>query len=211
MHGELQDYNILSEMLSSDKDKMYLEEELKTLRKDNSSDSERIELIYNRRRDAERQVAELEERIEEERNKAHTIIESLNPQLRERYVAFQSQNSRLQTEMEGLQLTLDDFNSKKSELYDRICRSELKKKAAEMEEELMEAEDKRIALSREAHSNETPEEEQARLLSQVKVDNAEISTLERQITEVADQIRKAQEEIQTMEQVCLNLPLTYSH
>lgn len=98
LHGELQDYNILSEMLSSDKDKMYLEEELKTLRKDNASDSERIELIYNRRRDAERQVAELEEKIEEERNKAHHIIESLNPQLRERYVAFQAQNSGLQSE-----------------------------------------------------------------------------------------------------------------
>lgn len=79
--------------------------------------------------------------------------------------------------VERLQLTLDDFNSKKSELYDRICRSELKKKAAEMEEELLEAEEKRDALTKEEHSQETPEEEHSRLLAQVRIDNAEISTL----------------------------------
>src|SRR5687768_9134996 len=104
LHGELQDYNILSEMLASDKDKMFLEEELKLLKKDNASDSERIELIYNRRRDAERTVSELEARIEEERNTAHRMIESLSPQLRERYVTFQNSNKQLQGEMERLQL-----------------------------------------------------------------------------------------------------------
>jgi intraflagellar transport protein 74 len=187
-------------MLSSGKDKMYLEEELKILKKDNTSDSERIELIYNRRRDSERQVSELEQKIEEERNKAHSLIESINPHLKERYETFQSQNTQLQGTMERLQMTLDDFNSKKSELYDRICRSELKKKAAEMEEELLEAEEKRDALLREAHSQETPEEERERLLAQVKIDNLEITTLERQIAEISDQIKKAQEEIQTMDQ-----------
>lgn len=201
LHGELQDYNILSEMLSSDKDKLFLEEELKTLTKENASDSERIEMIYNRRREAERQVGDLEQKIEEERNKAHHLIESLNPQLRERYVAFQSQSNDLQRDMERLQNTLDELSSRKSELYDRISRSELKKKAAEMEEELLEAEEKRDALAKESKSQETPEEERERLLAQVKIDNTEITTLERQIGEISDQIRLAQDEIQSMEQV----------
>jgi len=201
LHGELQDYNILSEMLASDKDKWYLEEELKTITKENQSDSERIEMIYNRRREAEKQVAELEQKIEEERNKAHRLIESLNPQLRDRYLHFQNLNLELNSEMESLQAHLDDLNSKKSELYDRISRSELKKKAAELEEELLEAVEKRDGLVKDSHSSETPEQERERLLAQVKSDTVEIGTLERQISELSDQIRQVQDEIQNMEKV----------
>lgn len=188
-------------MQASDKDKSFLEDELRSMKRENEDDSARIESIYNRRREAERVVADLEQKIEDERNKAQRLIESLSPNLRERYETFQKMNVQLQSEMENLQFQLDDLNSRKSELYDKVSRSELKKKAAELEEELLEAEDKRDTLAREAESQESPEEERERLLNQVKVDNAEISTLERQISETNDLIRQIQEEIQNMDQV----------
>lgn len=203
LHGELTDYNILADMLASDKDKSFLEDELRSMKRENEDDSARIESIYNRRREAERVVGELEQKIDDERNKAQRLIESLSPDLRDRYEKFQRLNSQLQTEMEGLQFQLDDLNSRKSELYDKVSRSELKKKAAELEEELLEAEEKRDTLLKEAESQESPEEERERLLNQVKVDNAEISTLERQISETNDLIRQIQEEISNMDQVCI--------
>lgn len=201
LHGELTDYNILADMLASEKDKTFLEEELRSMKRENEDDSARIESIYNRRRESERAVTDLEQKIDDERNKAQRLIESLSPNLRDRYESFQKLNAQLQNEMEGLQFRLDELNSRKSELYDKVSRSELKKKAAELEEEMLEAEEKRDALMKEAESQESPEEERERLLNQVKVDNAEISTLERQISETNDLIRQIQEEISNMDQV----------
>ncbi len=188
-------------MLASDKDKTFLEEELRSMKRENEDDSSRIESIYNRRRESERVVADLEQKIDDERNKAQRLIESLSPNLRGRYETFQKLNSQLQSEMEGLQF----LNSRKSELYDKVSRSELKKKAAELEEELLEAEEKRDNLVKESESQESPEEERERLLNQVKVDNSEISTLERQISETNDLIRQIQEEIANMDQVWVSL------
>ncbi|CAL8121674.1 unnamed protein product [Orchesella dallaii] len=200
LHGELTDYNILADMMASEKDKSFLEDELRSLKRENEDDSARIESVYNRRRESEKVVADLEQKIDDERNKAQRLIESLSPNLRDRYDTFQKLNIQLQSDMERLQYQLDELNSRKSELYDKVSRSELKKKAAELEEELLEAEEKRDNLSREADSQESPEEERERLLNQVKIDNAEISTLERQISETNDLIRQIQDEIQNMDQ-----------
>ena len=46
----------------------------------------------------------------------------------------------------------------------------------------------------------TPQQERERLLDQVKNDNAEISTMERQIQEVGDKMRVFQEEREQLEQ-----------
>jgi len=201
LHGELTDYNILSDMMANSNDKSYLEEELRSLRKDNESDNSRIEGIYNRRRELERQAGELEGKIDEERNKASHLIQSLQPELRDRYESCQNLNRSLHVEMERLQKQLDELNVRKNELYEKVSRSELKKRAAELEEELLEVEEKRHALARETLSQESPEEERARLLAQVKADNGEISTLERLIAEASDQIKMAQNDIQGMDQV----------
>ncbi|CAG7821192.1 unnamed protein product [Allacma fusca] len=200
MQGELADYNILSDMIASEKDKSQLEEELKQLTDENRIESQRIETIYNRRREAEKQVQDLEDKIQEERSKADSLIQSLPNQLREKYETLQVTHSHLSSEMEKLQRTLDEQNVRKADLYDKIAKSELKRRAAQYEEELLEVEEKLEALEKDQQSKETPEQERERLLNQVKQDNSEIATLERQITEASDQLRMTQEELRSLEQ-----------
>ena len=103
--------------------------------------------------------------------------------------------------MQYRQTELDDLQARRMELYSKICTSDLKRQAAQLEEELLEISEKRDELLRDSTSRETPEEERERLLHQVKVDNLEITTLERQITEYTEELRLADEELKGIEQV----------
>ena len=84
MQGEFQDYNLLCDTIVSGKDKSFIEEDLKQITRENKLQSQKIETIYNRRREAEKQVHDLELKIEEERSKSDRLVESLSEDLRDR-------------------------------------------------------------------------------------------------------------------------------
>lgn len=199
MQGEMADYNLLSDMIASGKTKSDIEEELKAITKDNKAQSQKIETIFNRRRETEKQISEYERGILEERNRTEQLIQTLNPELRERYENINFENSELQKELEILQKNLDELHSNKEDLYSRICTTEMRRRAAQLEEEFLELCEKRDELYHDADSLETPEEERQRLLEQIKNDNQEIATLERQIANAIEEERLAQDELKGLE------------
>lgn len=77
--------------------------------------------------------------------------------------------------------------------------SHIKQEAVRIYEQIAELEAKRNVLLDEAKSNESPKEIRERLLEQVKQDNHEISTMERQTTEIREAIEKASEELRQTE------------
>ncbi|KAJ9593133.1 hypothetical protein L9F63_027623, partial [Diploptera punctata] len=54
--------------------------------------------------------------------------------------------------------------------------------------------------SKKSRTRATPAQEREQLLQRVKDDNAEMGTMERQITEIREVIRKKQEELEHIEQ-----------
>ena len=90
---------------------------------------------------------------------------------------------------------LDSYNSRKTRLEDELAVSQVKREAVILHEQLAQAEAKRDKLAEEARQRGTPAQERERLLAQVKEDNAEISIMERHITEAGDKLRQVQEEM----------------
>ena len=96
----------------------------------------------------------------------------------------------MQADLEKMNQELDVLNSRKAALEDELSVSALKKEAVGLYEQLREVEDKRERLLEEERQRGTPAQERERLLQQVKDDNAEISTMERQIAELQDKVCK---------------------
>lgn len=85
---------------------------------------------------------------------------------------------------------LDALNTQRAAFEDELAMSALKREAVVLYEQLREAEEKRDQLLEEENQRGTPAQERERLLQQVKDDNAEIATMERQIAETQEQVRK---------------------
>ena len=146
MQGEMADYNLLADMIASGKTKADVEEDLKAITRDNKAQAARIETIFNRRRETEKQILEYEKGIQEERNRTEQLILTLSPELRDRYDSIVQENAGLQKELDEQQRTLDELHATKEELYGRICTNELRRRAAQLEEEYLELCEKRDEL-----------------------------------------------------------------
>ncbi len=84
---------------------------------------------------------------------------------------------------------LDSLTTRRAALEDELAMSALKREAVGLYAQLREAEDKRDQMAEEERQRGTPAQERERLLQQVKDDNAEISTMERQIAEMQERVR----------------------
>merc|ERR1719414_1488290 len=90
---------------------------------------------------------------------------------------------------------LDALNSKKATYEDELAMSAIKREAVTLYEQLRVVEMKRNELLIEEQERGTPGQERERLLTQVKEDNKEIATMERQAAETQDHISRLQEEL----------------
>ena len=82
-----------------------------------------------------------------------------------------------------------------------ICILKVKQEAVRLHHKLREAEEKKESLIEEERTRATPAQEREQLLQRVKDDNAEMGTMERQIAEMRELIRKRQDELDQIEQV----------
>lgn len=95
---------------------------------------------------------------------------------------------KFKSDMERMNQELDSLNTRRSGLEDELAMSAMKREAVTLYAQLREAEDKRDQMLEEDRQRGTPAQERERLLLQVKDDNAEISTMERQISEMQDKV-----------------------
>ena len=113
---------------------------------------------------------------------------------------LKSANAQYSAALEQMNQELDLYNSKKNSLEDELSVSALKREAVVLYEQLAEAENKRDKLLEEEKQRGTPAQERERLLAAVKDDNAEISIMERHISEAGERIRQLGEEREQLDQ-----------
>ena len=103
---------------------------------------------------------------------------------------LKSANAQYSAALEQMNQELDLYNSKKNSLEDELSVSALKREAVVLYEQLAEAENKRDKLLEEEKQRGTPAQERERLLAAVKDDNAEISIMERHISEAGERMQE---------------------
>ncbi|XP_042865474.1 intraflagellar transport protein 74 homolog isoform X2 [Penaeus japonicus] len=200
LQGTLGDYNLLVDLLNTDTEQIEIEEEIKSLKDTNKEEGDKLDSLFSHKQDLESMMRQLEVDIEEERHMGESLLEAMQPNLRQKYFELRQTNTTLLQHLDQMQLELDALDNRKAALEDELALSKVKQEAVGLYEKLQDLEEKKAEIINENQKRGTPKEERERLLLQVKEDNTEIATMERQIGEVQDHIHRVQEELQQLDQ-----------
>ncbi|XP_032822202.1 intraflagellar transport protein 74 homolog isoform X1 [Petromyzon marinus] len=197
--GELADYNMLVDKLNTNTDIEEVQQEYNMLKAQNDREAQGMDAIFTERRAKESQMKAVEQEIERERQAADVIVQNMAPEQQRSYMEMKEANERLLQELEAKQQELDDLSAKKASLEASMANTPLKLECVALYGKLREVEAKRNQMQAEDQAMLTPEEERERLLKQVKEDNQEIASMDRQLSEVKEKIGHLNEEIGQLE------------
>ncbi|KAG2466434.1 IFT74 protein, partial [Polypterus senegalus] len=102
-------------------------------------------------------------------------------------------------ELSARQQELDKLSMRKEALEAEILHSHVKQEAVVLYEKIHELEQRRDQMIAEDKSLGSPQEERERLLKQVKEDNQEIASMERQLTEIKERLSQINDEMQQID------------
>ncbi|XP_045436239.1 intraflagellar transport protein 74 homolog isoform X1 [Pipistrellus kuhlii] len=197
--GQLADYNMLVDKLNTNTEMEEVMNDYNMLKAQNDRETQSMDIIFTERQAKEKQIRSVEEEIEQEKQAADGIIKNMSPEKQVKYIDMKTTNEKLLQELDTLQQQLDSLNMKKDSLEAEIAHSQVKQEAVLLHEKLYELESHRDQMVAEDKSMGSPMEERERLLKQVKEDNQEIASMERQLTDIKEKINQFHEEIRQLD------------
>nr|XP_030686199.1 intraflagellar transport protein 74 homolog isoform X4 [Globicephala melas] len=197
--GQLADYNMLVDKLNTNTEMEEVMNDYNMLKAQNDRETQSMDIIFTERQAKEKQIRSVEEETEQEKQAAEGIIKNMPPEKQVKYIEMKTMNEKLLQELDTLQQQLDSLNMKKESLESEIAHSQVKQEAVLLHEKLYELESHRDQMIAEDKSMGSPMEERERLLKQVKEDNQEIASMERQLTDIKEKINQLNEEIRQLD------------
>uniref|UniRef100_A0ACB8FV43 Uncharacterized protein n=1 Tax=Sphaerodactylus townsendi TaxID=933632 RepID=A0ACB8FV43_9SAUR len=126
--------------------------------------------------------------IQQEKQAVEDIIKNTNEENQAKYMEMKVTNKIFLQKLYALQQELDTVNVKEQALEDEIAHSQVKQEAPQLHEKLHRLEAHRDQMIAEYKSMGSPQEEREGLLKQVKEDNQEIVSMERQLKDIKEKI-----------------------
>nr|CDJ84836.1 hypothetical protein LOC557772 [Haemonchus contortus] len=123
------------------------------------------------------------------------MLSGMDPNLRETYEELKKESESLSTKVEEAQDELARLDEKKEQLELELMNSPVKKKAMELKQLLIDLKAKETSLIAEKEAMETPEQKKQKLIEEIKNNNEDIATIEKQIEKTNELINTAHEEI----------------
>ncbi|XP_006269048.1 intraflagellar transport protein 74 homolog isoform X1 [Alligator mississippiensis] len=197
--GQLADYNMLVDKLNTNTDMEEVMNDYNTLKTQNDLESQSMDIIFTERQAKEKLIQGVEEDIEREKQVADDIIKNMSQEDQAKYMEMKATNRKLLQELDAQQQELDAYNMKEESLRAEIAHSQIKQEAVQLYQKLHGLEEHRDQMVAEDRSMGSPQEERERLLKQVKEDNQEIASMERQLTEIKEKINHFNEVIQRLD------------
>uniref|UniRef100_A0A8C5KYI3 Intraflagellar transport 74 n=1 Tax=Jaculus jaculus TaxID=51337 RepID=A0A8C5KYI3_JACJA len=186
LQGQLADYNMLVDKLNTNTEMEEVMNDYNMLKAQNDRETQSMDVIFTERQAKEKQIRSVEEEVEQEKQAADGIIKNMSPEKQVKYIEMKTTNEKL------LQVKL--IMSMIHEIH-----SQVKQEAVLLHEKLYELESHRDQMIAEDKSMGSPMEEGERLLKQVKEDNQEIASMERQLTDIREKINQFNEEIRQLD------------
>uniref|UniRef100_A0A8C5KZ81 Intraflagellar transport 74 n=1 Tax=Jaculus jaculus TaxID=51337 RepID=A0A8C5KZ81_JACJA len=199
LQGQLADYNMLVDKLNTNTEMEEVMNDYNMLKAQNDRETQSMDVIFTERQAKEKQIRSVEEEVEQEKQAADGIIKNMSPEKQVKYIEMKTTNEKLLQDLDTLQQQLDSLNMKKESLETEIVHSQVKQEAVLLHEKLYELESHRDQMIAEDKSMGSPMEEGERLLKQVKEDNQEIASMERQLTDIREKINQFNEEIRQLD------------
>ncbi|XP_061778153.1 intraflagellar transport protein 74 homolog [Nerophis ophidion] len=200
LQGQLADYNMLMDKLNTNSDMEEMINDYNHLKGQNDREAESIDNIFIERREREEAIRAVEEEIKKERRVADEIIQSMPTAKQEKYFTMTTANEELLQELSLLQEEQDALVTRKEEYEAELAHSQIKQEVVRLHKTLSTLEAKRDTMEAEQKNFSTPQEEREKLLKQVKEDNQEIASMDRQLLEIKDRTGQITEDIQQLEQ-----------
>ncbi|KAJ6669487.1 hypothetical protein lerEdw1_000035 [Lerista edwardsae] len=214
--GQLADYNMLVDKLNTNTDMEEVMSDYNLLKAQNDREAQSIDIIFTERQAKEKQIQAVEDDIHQEKQAAEDIIKNMSEEDQAKYMETKVTNEKLLQELCALQQELDSVNMKEQALetvgisllaflsrtcssYQEIAHSQIKQEALQLYEKLHRLEEHRDQMIAEDKSMGSPQEERERLLKQVKEDNQEIASMERQLTDIREKINHLNEGIRQLD------------
>uniref|UniRef100_A0A8C7CG51 Intraflagellar transport 74 n=1 Tax=Oncorhynchus kisutch TaxID=8019 RepID=A0A8C7CG51_ONCKI len=198
LQGQLADYNMLVDKLNTNTEMEEVINDFNMLKAQNDREAQSMDVIFTERREKEEMIRAVEEEMEREKQAADDIIKKMSPEKQDQYAAMKASNDELLQELDGRQEELDTLITRK-ETFEELYHSQVKQEAVLLHEKLQELELKRDAMVAEDKSMGSPQEERDRLFKQVKEDNQETASMERQLTEMREKMSLINEEIRQLD------------
>ncbi|XP_063768200.1 intraflagellar transport protein 74 homolog [Eleginops maclovinus] len=198
LQGQLADYNMLVDKLNTNTEMEEMINDYNILKAHNDSEAEGIDSIFTERREREEAIRAIEEEIRRERRVAEEVVQAMPASKQEQYFTMTTANEELLQELTVLQEELDILITRKEDYDAELAHSHTKQEVVRLHETLLALEAKREAM--EAEHKSSPQEEREKLFKQVKEDNQEIASMERQLTEIRDRMEQITEQIRQLEQ-----------
>ncbi|XP_072260421.1 intraflagellar transport protein 74 homolog [Pyxicephalus adspersus] len=197
--GQLADYNMLVDKLNTNTDMEEVLNEYNMLKAQNDRESQSIDIIFTERQAKEDLIRGVEEDIEREKRAAENLIKNMTDEKQAVYFSMKAKNEQLLKDLEIQQEELDSLTEKETGLEGEIAHSHIKQEAVLLYEKLYNLEARRDQAIAEDKGMGTPQEEREKLLKQVKEDNQEIASMERQLTDIKEKAKQLREELERLD------------
>ncbi|KAI4896770.1 hypothetical protein NFI96_016635 [Prochilodus magdalenae] len=199
LQGQLADYNMLVDKLNTNTEMDEVMNDFNMLKAQNDREAQSMDVIFTERREKEDMIQAVEEEIEREKQAADDIVKKMSPEKQAKYAEMKATNEELLQELDARQEELDALMTRKETFETELMHSQVKQEAVLLYERLQELEQRRDAMMAEEKGTGSPQEERERLLKQVKEDNQEIASMERQLTETREKINQLTEELRQLD------------
>jgi intraflagellar transport protein 74 len=165
----------------------------------NDRESQVLDNLFEAKQQRESELKRLEIDLEHERSLAEAMVTDMPSDKKTKYQELKHLNEHLLKQIEIGQQELDKLKLKKAELERELEMSPVKQEAVRLYEQLRELEEKRDSLMQEMQAKGTPQDEREALLKQVRQDNTEIASIERQTNDVREKVQSLQDELRQVD------------
>ncbi|XP_065207394.1 intraflagellar transport protein 74 homolog [Planococcus citri] len=199
LQGTLADYNLVMDRLHTGTELADIQAEYQSLKATNDAEHVKLEQLFAERTQRQQQIRQVEEDIQKERHVAEKLVETMPPEMQQKYAELSDTNLKLQEVINRMQEELDTITKDKALFQQQLCNNSLKQEAVKLELKLLELEEKRNNLVAEENDN-NPNNLQQKYLNQVKEDNTEIATMERSMNQLNEELQNYEKQLEQVDQ-----------
>ncbi|CRK99903.1 CLUMA_CG013206, isoform A [Clunio marinus] len=200
LQSTLSDMNLALDSSSTGATRQQLQNETLVYREKNELMQNELEHVFKERQNKESQNQQLESAIANEKTKMNEIIYSLSLDEQNRYREHQLLCEKLKAENAEIHEKIESFIKQKEKLSAAVINSQARLEAVKMHSKLRETTAKRNQLKNEETNRLTPAQEREKLINEVRTNNQAITSINKQLKILSDQLQEKRNNLQQVEQ-----------
>jgi hypothetical protein len=196
LHGELADYNLVLDNMNTSSSIADIRADHANLKLHNDQETKVLDTLFIEKGKKEEIIKKYEKEIGDEKVRRERILSSLTGPIRSRYEQVKQESDQLQSQLSVNQSQIEEYKIRMDKMKQRIGMASLKHDALVLLDKLHSAEMKRDQLLIETSSVMSPAEETQKLMKQIKENNLEITSIERQCNELREIIETVKADLE---------------